>query len=460
MTRDAEEALEALEIPYRTVERCTGDVGFAQAKGYDLEAWSPGVGKWLEVSSCSNYTDFQARRMNLRFRPAADARPELVHTLNGSALGLSRTYAALLETHLQPDGSIRIPEALRAHFGADVDRRLTMLKLSREQILAHRRRAQSLDDRLPPGPESLRRAAWAGLQDSMPRAALLSIHARVEGTTPTTWEDPSLVQVWGPRYSAYVIARPDLAFFMLGRYPDDARGRQVAEEMAARMAVVLGDSRLPDREVAGALGVGNGIRYAAPTGTILIRWEGARAPTIWTVPRPEVDPGDARLELARRFVHVFGPTTPDSFAQWAGIGPKGGRGAFDGLGLELTPVRTPLGDEWILAADEPAFRAPAMPPAAARLLPSGDTYYLLQGRDRELLVPKPDQRAELWTSRVWPGALLVRGDVVGTWRRAGTKLTIQTWRRLSAEDRAAVETEAASLPLPDLRSAVRVTWEG
>jgi seryl-tRNA synthetase len=119
MTRDAESALEALEIPYRTVERCTGDVGFAPAKGYDLEAWSPGVGKWLEVSSCSNYADFQARRMNVRYRPAPDARPELVHTLNGSALGLSRTYAALLETHLQPDGSIHIPAALQPHFGAD-----------------------------------------------------------------------------------------------------------------------------------------------------------------------------------------------------------------------------------------------------------------------------------------------------------------------------------------------------
>lgn len=122
MTRDAEEVLEALEIPYRTVERCTGDVGFAQAKGYDLEAWSPGVGKWLEVSSCSNYTDFQARRMNLRYRPAADARPELIHTLNGSALGMSRTYAALLETHLQPDGSVHVPDALQPHFGADAIR--------------------------------------------------------------------------------------------------------------------------------------------------------------------------------------------------------------------------------------------------------------------------------------------------------------------------------------------------
>jgi seryl-tRNA synthetase len=122
LTRNAEEVLEALELPYRTVERCTADLGFAPAKGYDLEAWSPGVGKWLEVSSCSNYTDFQARRMNLRYRASADARPELLHTLNGSGLGMSRTYAALLETHLQPDGSIRIPTALQPHFGAEAIR--------------------------------------------------------------------------------------------------------------------------------------------------------------------------------------------------------------------------------------------------------------------------------------------------------------------------------------------------
>jgi seryl-tRNA synthetase len=122
LTRDAEEVLEALELPYRTVERCTRDLGFAQAKGYDLEAWAPGVGRWLEVSSTSNYTDFQARRMNLRFRPAPDARPELLHTLNGSALGMSRTYAALLETHIQSDGSVHIPAALQPHFGADAIR--------------------------------------------------------------------------------------------------------------------------------------------------------------------------------------------------------------------------------------------------------------------------------------------------------------------------------------------------
>ena len=100
-----------------------------------------------------------------------------------------------------------------------------------------------------------------------------------------------------------------------------------------------------------------------------------------------------------------------------------------------------------------------MQPAAARLLPSGDTYYLLQGADRELLVPESDRRAELWTSRVWPGAVLVAGEITGTWRRAGPKLTIRSWRRLTADERAAVEAEASSLPLPDPRSAVRVTWE-
>jgi seryl-tRNA synthetase len=117
LTHDAEAVLEALELPHRTVERCTGDLGFSQARGYDLEAWAPGVGRWLEVSSTSNYTDFQARRMNVRYRSAADAKPELVHTLNGSGVALARTVAALLETHLQPDGSVRIPDALQSYLG-------------------------------------------------------------------------------------------------------------------------------------------------------------------------------------------------------------------------------------------------------------------------------------------------------------------------------------------------------
>ena len=105
---------------------------------------------------------------------------------------------------------------------------MTRLDLTRPQILAFRRQAGALDERLPRGPRSLRRAAWAGLQDSMPRAALLSIHARVAGTEPSTWEDPSLVQLWGPRYNVFVVAACDLAVFSLGTLPDDAKGRQRA----------------------------------------------------------------------------------------------------------------------------------------------------------------------------------------------------------------------------------------
>src|SRR6266545_6784751 len=108
------------------------------------------------------------------------------------------------------------------------------LDLTRAQILAHRRTVGGLDERLPPGPRSLRRAAWAGLQDSMPRAALLSIHARVEGTRPSTWEDRSLVQLWGPRYSAYVVAARDVAIFSVGRLPEDEKGWRLARELATR----------------------------------------------------------------------------------------------------------------------------------------------------------------------------------------------------------------------------------
>ncbi len=114
---DAEGVLQALGLRYRVLLMCTGDMGFTQAKKYDLEAWAPGQGRWLEVSSCSNFRDFQARRMRIRYRNR-DGRPALVHTLNGSGLATPRTFIALLEHHQRADGSIGIPEALRPYFGA------------------------------------------------------------------------------------------------------------------------------------------------------------------------------------------------------------------------------------------------------------------------------------------------------------------------------------------------------
>ena len=333
------------------------------------------------------------------------------------------------------------------------------IKLTREAILGHRRRVGALDQRLPPGAASLRRAAWAGLQDSMPRAALLSIHARVEGAEPDAWADPSLAQVWGPRFSAYVVPAVDAAYFTLGRYPDDARGRRVAEETATRLAAALDGRKMRDRDAVQAMtGHPYHIRYATTTGTVRIRWEGARAPTVWAVPRPDIEPGEARLELARRFLNIFGPSTPAAFASWAGIGAAAARAAFEGLTAESIAVTTPIGEGWILAADEGSFQAHPDGAAAARLLPSGDAFYLLWGADRQLLVADATRRSELWTSRVWPGALLVNGEVVGVWRRANADLSIDAWRRLSPAERAAVEAEAMSLPLPSLQGSIRVRW--
>jgi hypothetical protein len=333
------------------------------------------------------------------------------------------------------------------------------LELTRAQILAFRRRVGALDERLPSGARSLRRAAWAGLQDSMPRAALLSIHARVEGARPSSWEDPSLVQVWGPRFSVYVVPARDHAIFTLARHPDGGPGRERAEEMAARIHAFLAGRRLSDNEVATGLGVRNALRYATTTGTVLIRWAGARAPVVWTVPRPDIDPLEARRELARRYLHVYGPTTPEAFATWAGIGAAESGAAFVSLGRSLVAVRTPIGDAWLLARDEPVVREEVGPSAPARLLPSGDAYYLLQGADRELLVPDAARRSALWTSRVWPGAVLVDGEIVGTWRRAHANLSVEPWRPLAPAEREAVEAEALSLPLPGVEGRIRVRWD-
>jgi len=334
------------------------------------------------------------------------------------------------------------------------------LKLTREQVLAYRRRVQALDERLPSGPTSLRNASWAGLQDSVPRSALHSLHARVEGVEAGSWADPALVQVWGPRYTSYVVPADAHAAFTVARMPDRGRLRGRAEDLARRLKEHLGSQRMGYGAVGLALGMNpNNLRYASLTGTVLIRWEGARQATVWTVPRPSETPAEALQELVRRYLHVVGPSSIEAFARWGGVDPSRAGAAFDALNDELFPARTPLGNAWLLAKDEPTIRSAASRSEAARLLPSGDPYYLLWNADRFLLVPDPKHRAELWTTRVWPGALLLNGEIVGTWRRARASVIIKPWRRLSGADRRRVEEEAANLPLPDASVPVSVTWE-
>jgi seryl-tRNA synthetase len=115
LVADAEDICRRLAIPYRVVQLCTGDLGFVSCKTYDIEMWAPGCAEWLEVSSCSNCSDFQARRANIRYRPEAGAKSEFVHTLNGSGLALPRVLIAVLENYQQADGTVLIPEVLEPY---------------------------------------------------------------------------------------------------------------------------------------------------------------------------------------------------------------------------------------------------------------------------------------------------------------------------------------------------------
>lgn len=334
------------------------------------------------------------------------------------------------------------------------------LDLTREQILSYRRRIAGLEERAVLSPTALRRAAWAGLQDSMPRAALLSLHARLSGVESDVLDHPSLVQVWGPRYSVFVVADRDRALFTLGRMPDDDRGRRRAIELADQLDSFLDGSEMQFGEAGHRLGMNpNRLRYATTTGRVLVRWDGARQPTVWTVPAPEMDGSAARLELARRHLHVFGPSTSRAFAKWAGLAGRSGDAAFEALAAEIVPVSTPIGDAWMLAGDIADVRSDADPSTATRLLPSGDTYYLLHGADRDLLVSDEVRRDTLWTSRVWPGAVLVDGEIVGIWKRSQHQVTVEPWGRLSRAARASIENEAASLPLPSLDRDITITWQ-
>jgi seryl-tRNA synthetase len=119
LTRNAEQVLQKLGLHYRTVALCTADLGFSAAKTYDIEVWLPGQGLFREISSCSNFTDFQARRANIRYRPESGKKTELVHTLNGSGLAIGRTWVAIVENYQQADGSVLIPEVLWPYLGSD-----------------------------------------------------------------------------------------------------------------------------------------------------------------------------------------------------------------------------------------------------------------------------------------------------------------------------------------------------
>ena len=120
LTNDAEKVLQLLELPYRVVRLCSGDLGFSSAITYDIEVWMPSYNKYVEISSCSNFMDFQARRANIKFRRETTSKPEFVHTLNGSGVAIGRTVACILENYQNADGSVTVPKALVPYIGVDI----------------------------------------------------------------------------------------------------------------------------------------------------------------------------------------------------------------------------------------------------------------------------------------------------------------------------------------------------
>jgi hypothetical protein len=314
--------------------------------------------------------------------------------------------------------------------------------VTRDQILGRRLRTSHLDRRL--AREDIDKAAYVGLQDSVPRSALLSLHARVEDVDFDAWDDPRLVQVWGPRGSVYVIPKDDFAVFTLGRLPRDADQRRVVEEDGQRVRELLEVSDRTGLKTA-TEGSVRRVREAGATGTIRIRWDGSSIEA-WAVEPPDADLETCRLELARRYLHVFAPSTPSHFATWAGIDRQDAADTWVALRDELVDVLVSNSVRQVSAETHLAAAAEEDEiPKTTRLLPPGDTYLL--ARDREIVVPDKRNRSQLWPQgNVPPGGLLVDGELAGTWRRQLHAFTISMWKSVASGVKDLIQTEIHEMP--------------
>ena len=335
--------------------------------------------------------------------------------------------------------------------------------ITRENVLAFRQRATYLHTRLPRG--RLVEAAFAGLQDSAPRSAVLALHARVKDVSPSAWKDPRFAQVWGPRGAVYVVPSHDVALFTLGRSPRNPVLRSAVRAAAEKAKRAFRARQAPRARVLSdrAAGVNfRELRIASMTGAVRIEWDGAR--TSWRLVEPPTEaPESARLELARRFLRSVGPSTPKEFAWWTG-GWAGSFGSatkgelsdaeqtFRSLEKELTEVELGGLKRRVLRSDISRLER-AAPVETVRLLPPGDPY--LASADRALIVPQPRLRSELWPKSVWPGALMVNGEILGTWRRQVGRVTVRAWRPLEPEVKEAVEEEVSRMPIESARKEVR-----
>ena len=327
-----------------------------------------------------------------------------------------------------------------------------------EQVLAFRARASHLDAKLAAG--SYAQATHAGLQDSVPRAGLIGLHARMEGVQPSDWDHPSLCQIWFRGGADYIIPRTDIAPFTLGTLPRDPVKRVAIEHSADRVVEFLAGRELKTREVNQGVGFPDhmAIRQTSRSGRVLIRWN---ASTIFAYEceRPDVDEEDARLELCRRFLRWFGPQTVDHFQWWTGVEAKDAAITWGKLRRELVLMEFAGESRMLLEADIELMRS-AEPLSGVRLIQNDDPWLKL---DRTLHVP--DKSLHDWLfptsskSRGYaPNAVIVDGTIAGVWQRQQRKVTIHPWRSLSRNAQAAIEQEALSFPIRS-KAAATVSWD-
>jgi hypothetical protein len=292
------------------------------------------------------------------------------------------------------------------------------------------------------------------LQDSNPRSAVLALHARVRDVSPSAWEDPQFVQIWGPRGADYVVPKTDVSVFTIGRMPRSPSNRAAVQSAMERVARVLrehetkkGERHKISHEYA------HDLRTASITGRLRIRWDGSRIEW-WSVDPPAEDTEWSRLELARRFLGSMGPSTPAGFAWWSGVTLSDAKTTFCSLGRELSEVNYSGLQSWVLRKDRALLKQVSMADTV-RLLPAGDPYLCVA--DHDMLVPEAHFRAELWPKSVWPGALFVGGELIGTWRRSKGYVTISPWRKITEEITEAVNREVQHMPIESSKKEVH--WE-
>lgn len=341
----------------------------------------------------------------------------------------------------------------------------TAPSISRDQVLRYRAHATHLDRKL--SIRSIAKAAWGGLQDSAPRSGILSLHARVEGARPDSWEHPSLAQIWFRGGADYLVPREDVGVFTLGCLPRDPQRIAALERLADRIHEAAKGRMTPVGDVARAIGhpsAGDPFhpRASSTTGRVHIRWDASR---IWLIPveRPDIDPEDARRELARRFLHWLGPATKAQLARWTGVTPADAAATWKAIEPELTPVviEADLRDRgrFILTSDVEALQHAAAI-EGARLLPFDDPFTKL---DKDLLVADPERRvksvpASGHSPGYIPGAMLLDGAVVGGWQRQARKVRLHPFAALGAGERDALEQEALTMPIAG-STEPSVRWE-